>query len=306
MTVRLALVGVGKIARDQHLPAIAGGTGFALVATVDPVAPLAGTPGFSSLGDLLNAGLPVDAIAICTPPQVREAIALEALRSGLHVLLEKPPAGTPSGAARLKAAAMPGKTLFAAWHSREAPMVAAARTWLTGRTIRSGTIRWRENARQWHPGQHWLWAPGGLGVFDPAINALSILTAISVERFAVHDALFEVPSNQHAPIAASATLAGEQGAVTLDLDFREAGDPSWDIMLETVDGGRLVLRDGGHRLATDGGAFETGPDAEYPAIYRRFAALIQAGQSDLDVTPLRLVADAFLVARITRSAAYEP
>lgn len=306
MTVHFALVGVGKIARDQHLPAIAAGTGFELVATVDPSASLAGTAAYATLSDLLASGPPIDAVAICTPPQVREAIALDALRSGLHVLLEKPPAGTLSGAARLKAAAMPGRTLFAAWHSREAPMVATARAWLAGRTIRSGTIRWRENARQWHPGQQWLWEPGGLGVFDPAINALSILTAISAEGFSVRDALFEVPSNQHAPIAATVTLAGEQGIVTLDLDFREAGEPCWDIALETADGGRLILSDGGRRLATDGGAFATGPDAEYLALYHRFAALIQASKSELDVAPLQLVADAFLVARITQCEDYEP
>ena len=34
--VRLALVGLGKIARDQHVPALAGAPGFALTATVDP------------------------------------------------------------------------------------------------------------------------------------------------------------------------------------------------------------------------------------------------------------------------------
>lgn len=306
MTIRLALVGVGKIARDQHLPAIAEGTGFELAATVDPVASLAEAPSFASLGNLLTSGPPIDAVAICTPPQVREAIALEALRAGLHVLLEKPPAATLSGAARLKATVAPGGTLFAAWHSREAPMVAAARAWLMNREIRSGTIRWREDARQWHPGQHWLWEPGGLGVFDPAINALSILTAITTEGFSVRDSLFEIPADQHAPVAASVTLAGEHGVVTLDLDFRETGEPCWDIALETVDGGRLVLSDGGRRLSIDGGAVATGPDAEYLALYRRFEALIAAGESDLDVTPLQLVADAFLMARITRGAAYEP
>lgn len=305
-TRRIALVGLGKIARDEHLPAITAETGFKLAATVDPFDSLPETPHYTTLGSLLAEGPPIAAIAICTPPQVREAIALEALRAGLSVLLEKPPAGTVSGAACLKAAVMPGRTLFAAWHSREAPMVAAARTWLAGRTIRTGTIRWREDARQWHPGQQWLWEPGGLGVFDPAINALSILTAISAETFSVREALFDVPSNQHTPVAASATLTGVQGAVTLDFDFRETGEPCWEIILETIDGGRLVLSDGGRRLAVDGGAVATGPDAEYPALYRRFAALIEAGESEVDTMPLQLVADMFLVARITACAAYEP
>lgn len=184
-------------------------------------------------------------------------------------------------------------------------MVAPARAWLAGRTIRRGTIRWREDARIWHPGQHWLWEPGGLGVFDPAINAFSILTAISTERFSVLNARFEVPANRHAPVAATGTLAGDAGEIALDLDFREGGVPCWDIDLETLDGGRLVLSDGGCRLALDGAAAQTAPNAEYPALYRHFARLIDAGASDMDTAPLRLVADAFMVARTTRGAAYD-
>ncbi|MET0366405.1 MAG: gfo/Idh/MocA family oxidoreductase, partial [Sphingobium sp.] len=34
--IRIAVVGVGKIARDQHLPAIAGNGAFSLAATVSP------------------------------------------------------------------------------------------------------------------------------------------------------------------------------------------------------------------------------------------------------------------------------
>lgn len=304
--IRLALIGVGKIARDKHVPAIAGDPAFVLTATADPYGSLPDIPGFASLATLLADGPPVDAVAICTPPQLRKTIALEALRAGLHVMLEKPPAGTPSGAERLvAAAAVNDHTLLAAWHSREAPMVAAARAWLVGRTIRSGTIRWREDARLWHPGQHWLWEPGGLGVFDPAINAFSILTAISTERFSVRDARFEIPANLHAPIAATGTLAGDAGEIVFDLDFREGGAPCWDIALETFDGRRLLLSDGGRRLMIDGAAAQSGPDAEYPALYRRFARLIADGTSDVDTAPLQLVADAFLVARTTRGVAYD-
>lgn len=179
-------------------------------------------------------------------------------------------------------------------------MVAPARAWLAGRTIRRGTIRWREDARIWHPGQHWLWEPGGLGVFDPAINAFSILTAISAESFSIRDAQFEIPANRHAPVAATGTLVGDSGTIALDLDFREGGAPCWDIELETLDGGRLVLSDGGRRLGFDGAAVETAPDAEYPALYRRFARLIDDGRSEVDIAPLRLVADAFMIARTTR------
>lgn len=303
--IRVGLIGVGKIARDQHIPAIMGDGAFLLVATVDPGASLADVPNYPSLAKLLADGPAIDAVAICTPPQIREAIAREALQAGLHVMLEKPPTGTLAGAARLSATAKQGQTLFAAWHSRAAPMVASARAWLAGRTIRAGMIRWREDARQWHPGQQWLWQPGGLGVFDPAINAFSILTAISSETFSVQEAAFEIPANHHAPIAVTGVLAGDTGTVALDLDFRESGAPCWDIELETLDGGQLILSEGGRRLTIDGVTSPGGPDAEYPALYRRFAELIRHGTSEMDIAPLRLVADAFLVARTTRGVAYD-
>jgi hypothetical protein len=75
-------------------------------------------------------------------------------------------------------AARAGRTLFATWHSRFAPAVEPARQWLTPRRIRSVHINWKEDVRVWHPGQGWIFEPGGLGVFDPGINALSILTRI--------------------------------------------------------------------------------------------------------------------------------
>jgi len=52
----------------------------------------------------------------------------------------------------------------------------SAREWISERSIDRVTVAWCENVRQWHPGQDWLWRPGGFGVFDPGINALSIIT----------------------------------------------------------------------------------------------------------------------------------
>ncbi|RAG46972.1 gfo/Idh/MocA family oxidoreductase, partial [Burkholderia multivorans] len=71
-----------------------------------------------------------------------------------------------------------GLTLFATWHSRCASAVEPARAWLATREIRAVQVRWKEDVRRWHPGQQWIWEPGGLGVFDPGINALSIVTRI--------------------------------------------------------------------------------------------------------------------------------
>ena len=178
--IRIAVVGVGKIARDQHLPAIAGNSSFSLAATVSPHDPgPEGVPHFASLDELLEQGPAVDAVVLCTPPQVRYGLAATALKRGMHVFLEKPPGATLAEVVALRDRAdRVGVTLFAAWHSRFAAGVAPARAWLSERQIKNVSIVWREDVRVWHPGQAWIWEPGGLGVFDPGINALSILTHI--------------------------------------------------------------------------------------------------------------------------------
>lgn len=298
MTIRIAVVGLGKIAHDQHIAAIAADAGFSLVATASADgAALKGVPAFDCLDTLLASGLALDAVAVCTPPQSRHQVAAKALDAGLHVLLEKPPAASLSEVSALVGLAdRRGVTLFAAWHSRYAAGVAEARDWLAERTILGGAITWREDVRVWHPGQLWIWQPGGLGVFDPGINALSILTQVLPDAVILRDATLETPANRQAPIAAQLSLETTAGAaIEADFDFRQIGSQSWDIVLDT-DAGQLKLSGGGAQLMLPGGG-SGGPDREYPALYADFARLIGARQSDCDVTPFRLVADAFLRGR---------
>ena len=58
-----------------------------------------------------------------------------------------------------------------------------------------------------------------------------------------------------------------------------------------------MLSEGGSKLTIDGTLAASGPDREYPAIYEHFAELLAAGRIDVDVSPLRHVADAFLLGR---------
>jgi len=293
--IRIAIVGVGKIARDQHIPAIEGNPNFSIGATVSPNhrGP-EGIPHFSSLEELIESGPAIDAVALCTPPQVRYDLAALALSKGMHVFLEKPPGATLAEVAALESRAdKVGVTLFASWHSRYAAGVAPARAWLAERTIRSAKIVWREDVRVWHPGQDWIWEPGGLGVFDPGINALSIATHIMPRPFFLKEATLSLPANRAAPIAADIEFRDTAGAeIHMDLDWRQTGPQSWDIIVET-DAGTLKLSNGGAVLTLPTGT-EHNEDLEYPGLYSRFANLIRGGRSDVDIAPLRLVADAFL------------
>ncbi|MET0238336.1 MAG: Gfo/Idh/MocA family oxidoreductase [Sphingobium sp.] len=293
--ISIAIVGMGKIARDQHVPAILGNNAFSLSATVSPRdSGHEDLPHFRSLDDLLDGGPAVDAVALCTPPQVRYDIASLALAKGVHVFLEKPPGATLAEVGALSAQAdKVGASLFASWHSRFAAGVSPARAWLAERKVEKVSIVWREDVRVWHPGQAWIWEPGGLGVFDPGINALSIVTHILPRPFFLKEATLVIPANRAAPIAADLQFRDTAGApIHMDLDWRQTGPQSWDIIVET-DAGTLKLANGGAVLSLPSGVSHD-EDREYPGLYARFATLIRGGRSDVDTDPLRLVADAFL------------
>ena len=201
--LRLAIVGFGKIAHDQHVPAIAATDGVTLVAVADPNPVTADVPHFRSLEALLRDGPEIDAVALATPPQIRRAQATIALAARKHVFMEKPPARAVTEIAPLVTAAREAKrTLFQSWHARFSPAVEPARRLLAERKIERVFINWKEDVRVWHPGQDWI---------------------------------FEV-------------LVDEK-------------------------------------------------KQSYQSLYRRFVELVAAGESDVDLSPLQLVADAFMLGR---------
>ncbi|MFX1677199.1 Gfo/Idh/MocA family oxidoreductase [Paraburkholderia sp. A2WS-5] len=294
----LAIAGVGKIARDQHLPAIAGNPGFELVAGASRNAQIENVRNYSDIDALLAAEFGLDAVSLCTPPQVRYAQARAALEAGKHVMLEKPPGASVSEVEALRELARQhNRTLFATWHSRCASAVEPARAWILNRTIRAVRVRWKEDVRRWHPGQQWIWEPGGLGVFDPGINALSIVTRILPREVLLRGATLHVPSDCATPIAAELDCIDTDGVpVRAEFDWRHGPVEQWEIDVETTDG-LLSIAEGGKRLVIAGEPVELDAQREYAALYERFHWLIAHGAQDVDVRPLRLVADAFLLGR---------
>ena len=303
--IRLALVGVGKIARDQHLPALTRNPAFELVAAVNRDGPLTHVSTFTDIASMLASGIEVDAVSLCTPPACRYELAREAINAELHVMLEKPPAASVDEVHDLEQRAQRrGVTLYTTWHSREAAGVEPAREWLSERKIQSVRVTWKEDIRVWHPGQHWILQAGGMGVFDPGINALSILTRILPGRLAVRSATLEYPCNCESPIAAELEMSHDGDArVQASFDFLYSGTPCWDIQVLT-DQQTLLLADGGSRLYIDETPHLAAADQEYARIYQRFAELIAIGSSDVDSSPLQLVADAFKLGHRQQTAAF--
>jgi D-galactose 1-dehydrogenase len=295
MTVTIAIVGGGKIARDAHIPAVAGSEDFTLAAAVTLAdAELPGLPNFRTIAQMKAALPEVTAVALCTPPRSRHALALQAIAAGLDILNEKPPAATLAEAQDIAARAeMAGRVLYQSWHSRDAAAVEPAKAWLKGKAIRRVTITWKEDVRVWHPGQEWIWQPG-IGVFDPGINALSVATAILPDVLRLQSSALRFPANKAAPIAASLTYDCGGVPVAVEFDFDQKGPQTWDIDIDT-DAGALKLSLGASKMALDGKPVDVGTVPEYVALYARFAALLKARQSDADFTPFACVADAFLL-----------
>ena len=103
--INLAIVGVGKIVRDQHLPAVAKNSDYKLIAAASRHGVVDGIDNFKSIDEMLAAVPAIQAVSLCMPPQYRYEAAEKALSAGKHVFLEKPPGATLSEVADLEALA---------------------------------------------------------------------------------------------------------------------------------------------------------------------------------------------------------
>jgi D-galactose 1-dehydrogenase len=300
---RIGLIGLGRIARERHIPTIAVHAAFVLAAVADPHGDLSsyGCPAFTSYVDMLSAVTDLDAVAICTPPGVRCRIALDAIEAGKDVLLEKPPAATVEELALLRSAAdRAARVVFTAWHSQHNEAVAVARSLLSAETVAQVSIIWKEDIHHYHPGQEWLWRAGGFGVFDPGVNALSILTRILPRRPIVRGADLFIQDGVDTPIAAHVALGiealpGTCGAA--EFDGRGKGDALREITVVTQAGTTLRLANGGSRLLVNDRLVVDGKRAEYRQLYDHFAQLLDTRTTEIDPVPLGLANDALTMGR---------
>lgn len=299
--IRIAIIGYGKIAEDQHVPSIRGNPRFELVASSSRSGHGV-EKRFTDWRELIRSVEGLEAVAITTPPGPRYTIARECILAGLHCLLEKPPTAGLAEIADLGCVAEAQHvSLFTTWHAQHHSTVETAAKVLAGKRIRSMRILWHEDVHKWHPGQQWVWQAGGFGVFDPGINAFSIATRIFPGPLLVQSADLSVPENAQTAIAADVSFYSPvaDGALSASLDWRRTEGEEWTIAIETSDGTNVLLEDGGARLILNGEPSSDSGIGEYPDIYRTFVGLIDERRSLVDVAPLRLVADCLLVGKRT-------
>lgn len=302
--IRIGLVGLGKISQEQHLPSIEADPNFEFAFFADRQVQIdTQIPLYSSLQAAIDSGIPFDAVALCTSPQPRLELFELLSTTGCAVLLEKPAAATLKDANRILAIAQNQKICtMTAWHSQFAASIKAAKSWVSNHTLLSGMIEWRENAQMWHPGQQWLWQEGGYGVFDPGMNALSILTKLTDRHWRPYASKLYIPQNVKTPNRAKFALRNNATSIEVEFEFHDSSDDIWEIKLNATNGSELVLSQGGKHLEIDGKPM-VDPDhshsGEYPEIYSRFSELVRNNYSEIDLAPLEIIDGVFANANVT-------
>jgi predicted dehydrogenase len=143
--LRVGVVGVGVMG-SNHARVYADLAGVELVGIADPdrahrdfVSRALGCSGFENVEQLLAAG--VDAVSIAAPTQLHHDIALTCIRSGAHVLVEKPIASSvEEGRSIIAAAKRAGVTLMVGHVERFNPAVEAIKDAIRGEDILSIAI----------------------------------------------------------------------------------------------------------------------------------------------------------------------
>lgn len=295
--VTLALVGAGGFGQSVYLPLIDAHPKARLGAVVTArghnatrlatryKARIASTNLHSVLQD---DG--IDAVIIATRHHLHAEMAIEALKAGKHVLLEKPLAITREQMARLEAVLASTQTLFTVGHNRRyAPCALAARDALAGR---SGplTAHYRINAGRIPP-DHWTQdrAIGGGRIIGEVCHFVDLLNWLTGSSPLAVTATAVAPGRGGPTLDnVAATLHYADGSLATIL-YTSLGSPQLPKeRLELFwDGRALVLDDFTHLIAHGFPlrAVQTeGQDKGWAAQLDRFIEALRGGQNRL-LTP---------------------
>jgi predicted dehydrogenase len=158
--VRIALVGAGHVAQVAHIPAYKKNLDVELVAVVDddPVkaqricAQFGFAEWYEDISEMLKRS-DVDAVDICTPNYLHAPMSIAALRSGRHVLCEKPLARNMAEATRMVATAEENnRVLMVAMNNRFREDAKVLNRFVMGKEL--GDVHfvkagWLRNAGEW-------------------------------------------------------------------------------------------------------------------------------------------------------------
>jgi virulence factor len=240
-SLRLAVVGLGAIAREVHLPSLRRLPGVEVVGLVDAVpAALARAvaetglgPGFPSLDALLATTRP-DGALVLTPKPSHYAVVRTLLEAGVDVFCEKPLTTVLAEAAELVGlAARTGRVLMVGFNRRYAPVYVAAREAFAERPPEACL------AMKNRPGTEYR------ATFENAIHMVDLLRWFCGEAVDVHGAA--VFADPYRETTAAATLRFDSGALAVLLANRSTSH--WVERLEVFGHGRSAVVEAPDRVS---------------------------------------------------------
>jgi len=265
-----ALVGVGHVARNGHLPGWAAVPDVTFVAAADARAEGAAAfraaypeaRWYDSAEELL-ARESLDFVDVCTPPVLHAAIVRAALEAGCHTLCEKPlvlSAGELhdlSDCARRK-----NRALVTVHNWKHAPALARVTRLLREgavggfRRVRWETLRTRPAVAAGERG-NWRVDPaesGGGVLMDHGWHALYVLRQWLGSEPRSVSARLETRKHREFPIEDTATVSLDWDGVEADVFLTWAAEERCNRIEIEGDRGRLLLNGGRLELSTDGAA----------------------------------------------------
>ena len=184
-TLRVAIIGLGQIAKVGHVPEFRkAGAEITAACDVSPesarqVCETFGIPrAYTDWKEMLEAG-GFDAVSICTPSAHHCAMAVESARRGYHVLVEKPMATSLAECDRMIDAAREHRVLLMISHNqRFIPAHLAAREIISSGTLGAPFLI---QTTFGHGGpEHW--SPTGQWYFDPKLAKLGVMADLGYHK----------------------------------------------------------------------------------------------------------------------------
>ena len=185
--LRVAVIGCGMIANSAHIPAWRSQPGAEIVGVMDSILDSAkATAGrhaiprvFDDVDKMLGQLAP-DVVSICTPAGCHQAHAVAALRSGAHVLCEKPLAITSEEASEIfRVAEETGRHLLVGQSMRFYNQVSAAKAFAAdghlGELYCADVARLRRRGIPTHGSFHIKELSGGGVLYDLGVHMLDLV-----------------------------------------------------------------------------------------------------------------------------------
>lgn len=210
MTVRIALIGCGVVARRFHLPAFKS-AGAEVVAfssrTTTSAQAAAAEWGSGKVIEDWHEVLTldeVDAVDICTPNALHAEMAVAAAGAGKHVLVEKPMATRIEDADAMLAAAVQAGTLLVPAHNVRfaPPFIAIAEEVAAGSLGEVLALRaafGHSGPKSWAPNATWFFEitkSGGGALMDLGIHVADLLRAVTGDEVTEVSALLPRGSDE--------------------------------------------------------------------------------------------------------------